>query len=308
MPVDFRNVSLAPLDGFTASAPGCATIGLVGSRDSGISELLKIAGGAVQPTGGDMLAPPKRQYFKSGDLLSPSADVVAIDHALAMEDAVSRIQILAALERLRRLGSTIFIASHELSLLQLICDEIWWLDGGRLLVKADPRDALTQYREHVATKIREWGQTVPQRLEPPYRYGNEKAEVVSVETLDKDGNATIVWKSREAVNVRATVRFHEAVANPVLGMMIRTRIGVEVYGTNTELEALKLGPRGPGDMVRVSFSFACHLCPGAYTITIASHDPDGTPHDWLDDAVAINVVGDRYTAGVADLRATVVLE
>jgi hypothetical protein len=41
---------------------------------------------------------------------------------------------------------------------------------------------------------------------------------------------------------------------------------------------------------------------------VASHDPDGTAHDWLDDAIAITVTDERYTAGVANLHAKVTAE
>jgi lipopolysaccharide transport system ATP-binding protein len=95
------------------------------------------------------------------------------------------------------------------------------------------------------------------------------------------------------------------VEDPVVGIMIRTRVGFEVYGTNTELEGVKLGPVVAGDTRTVTFSFSCNLCPREYTITAASHDPDGVWHDWLEDAVAFSVVAPRYTAGVADLRARV---
>ena len=59
------------------------------------------------------------------------------------------------------------------------------------------------------------------------------------------------------------MRFHEAVADPVIGIMIRTRIGLNVYGTNTELERLKLGPRAAGDTIAVTFAFRCELCPAS---------------------------------------------
>ena len=118
----------------------------------------------------------------------------------------------------------------------------------------------------------------------------------------------MVWKSGEAVAIRVRVRFHAAVSDPVVGIMIRTRIGMEVYGTNTELEHVKLGPVGAGEVRTVRFAFGCWLCPNDYTITAASHDPDGVWHDWLEDAVAIQVVDDRYTAGVANLRAQVTAE
>jgi lipopolysaccharide transport system ATP-binding protein len=107
------------------------------------------------------------------------------------------------------------------------------------------------------------------------------------------------------VKVRATIRYHEPVDHPVVGLLIRTQIGFEVYGTNTELEGVNIGPRKAGETVSVEFSFLCDLCPHAYTLTLASHDPDGTAHDWLDDAIAVTVTDDRATAGVANLRAKI---
>src|SRR6202022_1798458 len=64
------------------------------------------------------------------------------------------------------------------------------------------------------------------------------------------------------------------VEDPVIGVTIRTRVGLEVYGTNTELEKVKTGARAAGDRLRVDFQFPCELCPGEYTLTAASHDPD----------------------------------
>ena len=110
------------------------------------------------------------------------------------------------------------------------------------------------------------------------------------------------------VSVRTEVRYHDAVEDPVLGMLIRTQIGFEVYGTNTELERVKIGPRKAGETAVVTFSFLCDLCPNAYTLTLASHDPDGTAHDWLDDALAITVIDERATVGVANLRAKVTVD
>jgi len=103
------------------------------------------------------------------------------------------------------------------------------------------------------------------------------------------------------------VRFKQEVSNPVIGIMIRSRVGIEVYGTNTELEKVALGKRAAGETVRITFRFNCDLCPQEYTLTAASHDPDGTRHDWLEDAVLISVADSRYTAGVANLRAQVTL-
>jgi lipopolysaccharide transport system ATP-binding protein len=309
MSIEFRNVTAAPLAGFTALAPDGAIIGVIGEKNSGVTELLKLAGGVLQPEQGEIIAGPARRFVALGDALNLApAAVLALDQVLAIQDAVVRARTLTGLDRLRRDGATVLLASHEERLLESLCDEVWWLEAGQLAAKGDPRETLVRYRRSVADKVRSWGETISPRLSPSFRRGDGRAEVISIETLGSKGEPTIVWKSGEMVSVRATVRFHEAVSDPVLGLLIRTQIGFEVYGTNTELERLKIGPRATGETVTVSFSFLCDLCPHAYTLTLASHDPDGTAHDWLDDAIAFTVTDERPTAGVANLRAKVVIE
>lgn len=309
MSIDFRNVVLPPLQDFSASAPSGAIIGVIGEKGSGVTELLQLAGGAAAPVSGEVRAAAQRRFVTLGDALNLApAAVIALDQALATQDAVVRARTLSGLDRLRRAGTTILLSSHEYHLLETLCDEVWWLHGGQLASKGDPRAALSAYRRHVADTVRAWGETIPARLTPSYRRGDGRAEILSIETTGANGQPTIVWKSGEMASVRATVRFHEAVNAPVLGLMIRTQIGFEVYGTNTGLEGVTLGPRKAGETVTVTFSFLCDLCPNAYTLTMASHDPDGTAHDWLEDALAVTVADERYTAGVANLRAKVTVE
>lgn len=309
MSLEFRNAVLAPLNGISVVAPPGVIIGVIGEKGSGVAELLKLAGGAVQPHGGEVVAGPERRYVALGESLNLApAAVIALDHALATQDAVVRARTLTGLDRMRRGGATVLLASHEDSLLELLCDEVWWLDGGRIAAKGDPKETLAKYRRHVAERVRAWGETIPARLAPAFRHGDGRAELLSIETFGPDNKPTIVWKSGDMATVRATVQYNAAVDNPVLGLMIRTQVGFEVYGTNTELEGIKLGPRAVGDSVTVVFSFLCDLCPRAYTLTMASHDPDGTVHDWLDDAIAVTVTDDRSTAGVANLRAKVTVE
>jgi lipopolysaccharide transport system ATP-binding protein len=235
-------------------------------------------------------------------------EVLVLDHALAQHDALVRARTFAGLERMRRNGTTILIASHEEPLLAQLCDEIWWMHQGRIYAKGDPRDTLERYRRHISEQVRAWGGKVAPRLAPSGRRGDGRAEILSLETLGADGKPTIVWKSGEEVAARISVQFHQAVEKPVLGILIRTRIGFEVYGTNTDLEKVELGPCAPGDLLQVTFAFRCDLCPNDYTLTAASHDPDGETHDWIDDAISFSVTDARPTAGVANLRATVSVE
>jgi len=262
-----------------ALPPGAVT-GLIGDSNSGIGEALQAC------------APP----------------VVAISYEFDLQDAATRMLADGQLEKLRRAGSAVLLASHDAALLHRVSDEVWWIDAGVVRQKGDPGEVLRAYAIHTAKRVRAEGDAAgAAQLTPTLRRGDGRAELLRIETLGAGGQPTSAWQSGEEVAIRVVVRFHAAVADPVVGIMIRTRIGMEVFGTNTELERVTLGPCADGDERTVTFRFACALCPNYYTLTAASHDPDGVWHDWAEDAVAFTVSDSRYTAGVANLRATVTL-
>lgn len=249
-------------------------IGLIGDSGSGVSELLHKAVGAIP-----------------------------FDYSLDCADALTRLRAESELERHRREGATVLLASHHPALLTALADEVWWIQDGEIAFRGHPADTIRRYSRHVTENLRA---SIPAAsLNPSLRRGDGRAEILDLTTLDGSGKPTSIWASGEQAIVRVRVRFASAVEDPVAGIMIRTRIGFEVYGTNTELENVRLGPCAPGDLRTVDFAFSCDLCPQYYTITAASHDPDGVWHDWMEDAVSITVTDGRYTAGVANLRAKV---
>ena len=308
MALVFRRVSLAPLREFEAAAPDGAMIGVVGEDGAGKSALLRLAAGLEQPAGGTVEASgPVRYLAPDAALELGDAREILIDHTFARHDAAVRARAAMALEGLCRAGATALIVSHEEELLLRLADEIWWLDQGRLAGRGDPAEILAGYRRHIAARVRAFGENATTPLAPRMRRGDGRAEVVGIELIGEEGRQTAVWRSGELAVVGVRVRFREAVADPVIGIMIRTRGGLNVYGTNTELERLKLGPCRADETIEVQFAFRCELCPQEYTLTVASHDPDGVWHDWLEDAAGFAVTDTRYTAGVANLRATVTL-
>ncbi len=220
---------------------------------------------------------------------------------------LERAQAALQLEQFRRAGGTALLFSHDEELLDRLCDELWWVSGTRIRERGAPPVVLSAYRAHVAEELRRAGEGIAVPVSPSMRRGDGRAAVRSVELLSETGQPTAVWRSGEAVTVRVSVQFAQQVSDPVIGILIRTRIGLNVYGTNTELENLHFGPAPAHQAVQIAFCFACNLCPGEYTLTVASHDPDGAWHDWLEDAVAFSVTDARYTAGVANLRAEVKL-
>jgi lipopolysaccharide transport system ATP-binding protein len=252
-------------------------IGCIGANDSGIRDLFS------------RVSPP----------------VILMEYTLDSMDLLQRLQAESEIESARRNGNTILLASNDRALLRSLADEVWWIADGTVREKANPDEVLRNYERDVSEQYRAFAAGAPAKIAPSMRRGDGRAKIVALETLDANGIATNVWRSGEPVRIRVSVRFDAAVEDPVVGIMIRTRIGMEVFGTNTELEAVRLGPCAAGESRVVVFAFDCNLCAQAYTLTAASHDPNGVWHDWLEDAVAFTVTDTRYTAGVANLRAKV---
>jgi energy-coupling factor transporter ATP-binding protein EcfA2 len=308
MALELVRVTAGPLQNFSISAPDGVAIGIIGENGSGKSRLLRLAAGEEEPTSGKVQrSGPARLLGPDAALDFPRVAVLLLDGTFARHDALLREQAAMRIESLRRQGTTILLVSHEEELVRRLCDEVWWLCQGRLAGRGDPIEILPAYRRHIAARFRAWGENAGMAVAPLWRCGDGRAEILGIETLSQAGRPTGVWRSGELAVVRVRIRFRDPVAEPVIGIMIRARGGLNVYGTNTELEHLKVGPCAAGDSRELTFAFRCDLCPENYTLTVASHDPAGVWHDWLEDAVSFAVTDDRYTAGVANLRATVTL-
>jgi len=257
---------------FSASAPVGGVIGLIGHGASGIAKFLA--------------APPE-------------GSVVCLN--LAALDLPSRLEWLITAGHPREGAPTCFVGSSDPEMLRNVADEIWWVDGGQVIQRGDPGELIAAYTAAAVALVR--SRKSPTTLHPSLRRGDGRAEILTVEALDGGGRPATLLQSGAPAALRVAVRYNAAVADPVIGIMIRTRIGMEVYGTNTELEKLQLGPVAAGETRTVTFRFVCALCPQSYTVTAASHDPDGTWHEWMEDAISFTVADTRYTAGVANLRA-----
>jgi len=108
-----------------------------------------------------------------------------------------------------------------------------------------PGSVLDAYRRHVAGNTSGVGETVSTPLSPRLRRGDGRAHIIAGELRGESARLRRFWRSGEQVTVQVTVQFEQPVSDPVVGILIRTRVGLNVYGTNTELEGLKLGPRQP---------------------------------------------------------------
>jgi lipopolysaccharide transport system ATP-binding protein len=234
-------------------------------------------------------------------------EILVVDEALAVGDAVFANRCVRKFEELKQRKVTVLFVSHDLGLVKQLSDRAIFLLNGRIAAEGEPRDVINRYIGMVLGRgdtaaIRRNGESRPAAS---HRHGDGASEILSVQILNGREEPLVSMASGEPVTVRVRCRFQQPTSEPMVGILIRTRIGMDVYGTNTQIEQTNLGKFQPGDQLQVDFSFECWLTPQQYTLTVATQNPDGSSHDWLDDVVAFDVVDTRSAAGVSNLRAKV---
>lgn len=260
---------------------------------------------------GDFIARPVKEYSSGmyvrlafATAIHVDPEILVVDEALAVGDAVFANRCVRKFEELRERKITVLFVSHDLGLVKQLSDRAVLLLNGRIEAQGSPSDVINRYIGVVLEK-QQARQEKEQSFSASYRHGDGSSEILGVELLNASGDPITSASSGEPVTVRVRSRFHQPKSDPMVGILIRTRIGMDVYGTNTRIEKVHLGSYRAGAEIEVDFRFECWLTPQQYTLTVATQNPDGTSHDWLDDVIAFDVVDSRAAAGVANLRAKV---
>jgi ABC-type Fe3+/spermidine/putrescine transport system ATPase subunit len=230
-----------------------------------------------------------------------------VDEALAVGDAIFANRCIRKFEELKEKGVTILFVSHDLGLVKQLSHRAVFLLNGKIEAIGSPKDVIDRYIGMVLERQksdREKSQR-SSSLRSSFRHGDGSSEVLDVQLLDEEGRSSLVFLSGQMVEIRIRTRYHRRTAKPMVGVLIRTRIGIDVYGTNTTVDKFDTGTVEPGQEVEITFRFRCNLTPQQYTLTVATQNPDGSSHDWLDDVLAFDVVSERQAAGLVDLRAQI---
>lgn len=260
---------------------------------------------------GEFLERPVKEYSSGmyvrlafATAIHVEPEILVVDEALAVGDAVFANRCVRKFDELRERKITVLFVSHDLGLVKQLSHRAILLVGGRIHAQGEPNQVINQYIGLVLEKQR--AETAPRgKLAAGFRHGDLTSEVLEVELLGESGEPVHAVSSGEGLRVRVRCVFHEAKADPMVGILIRNRIGMDVYGTNTRVEQVSLGEFEAGDELELEFRFDCWLAPHQYTVTVATQNADGTSHDWLDDVLAFEVVDARQLAGVANLRAQI---
>lgn len=232
-------------------------------------------------------------------------DILLIDEVLAVGDQFFQSKCYEKINQFQRNGKTIVFVSHDLDAVEKICDRVIFLREGSIVDEGISSKVIRSYRAFVAEKDRQY-HDAQATLATADRFGTREAEIVSVELLNSNGEKTSTVCSGDNGVIRARVKFHADVLNPIFGMIIRASDETYLYDTNTLWRAAKTGLFKNDQEVEVDFRQNLSLVGGTYLVTVAVAYPDATRFcDWRTNVLSFHVEDDGRQKGMANLNAVI---
>ena len=231
-------------------------------------------------------------------------EILIVDEALAVGDAIFANRCIKKFEDLKSRGITVMFVSHDLGLVKRLSDRAALMIDGRVAACGTPSEVVNRYIALVLDRE----QQQPKQEQTPagtHRHGDGASRVTEAVLIDARGEVTRSLTPGEPVTIRIRARAHQDLDQPVVGVLIRNRLGIDVFGTNTRIEGVDLGRVAAGETFEVNFTFDCLLTRQDYTLTVATQYREGFSQDWLDDFVSFSVVDARDVAGLANFRTKV---
>ena len=222
-------------------------------------------------------------------------DIMIVDEALSVGDAYFGPKCVRRLREFQRAGCTILFVSHDPVAVKTLCSRALLLDAGRLIQDGSPDVVLDRYNALIARREanRQILQAETEGGRISTRSGTFEARFVDVDVLDGDGRPARAFIVGDRARVRVRVRFASRITAPTVGILIRDRLGNDVFGTNSFHVAPIAETYEPGDEMMVDFAVQLNLGVGTFTLTVAVHS-DATHllnnYDWWDKMIAFQMV------------------
>lgn len=288
---------------------------------------------------GEHLEQPVRTY-SSGMLVrlafavqvQVQPDILIVDEALAVGDALFQKRCFERIERLLSDGVTLMFVSHDQESVRTLTRKALLLKDGRAMACGGSSDVILAYRRQLHEEETAWYGDISRRARAAkaadlrseaLSFGDGGVTVVGVETIDANGAPCAVFHPGERLRLRVRCRSAIDVDHLNVSIRLRSKEGVKVYswGTlNQDMQVLRQQATTPvfwsrsfvpGQEFEVWLECDCALGSNFYEVqACVSHEatPDYQAQrilHWLDEACFFQVVMRRdeyFFGGFVDLR------
>ena len=207
--------------------------------------------------------------------------ILLVDEILAVGDMGFQQKCLNKLREIREQGLTLIFVSHSPDSVKSVCDKAVFLDHGQMIYAGDADVAVDRYlsfmREAMnAEQIKSdeahpWKRPVPrvEQMDATMRYGSGHVQIIKSEVLDEAGQPKRAFLQGDTVTIEATIESTIEADHLCVNLLVRDGTGLDLFGTSTFDEGVKLSSMKPGDRQVARFSFPVMTRVGAYGVTLS---------------------------------------
>ena len=172
-------------------------------------------------------------------------DILIIDEALAVGDLYFQRKSLDRIIYFREMGKTILFVSHVMPVIQRFCDEVIWLDEGKIrsrghankVTKEYDMWSLSRHEKSLGSKISGRPASRSDQRKAEFKilgesWGSGEVRIVKVEMLGADGKPRWHFNMNERdVKIRIHYYAFERIENPIIGINFHRIDGIYIFGT-----------------------------------------------------------------------------
>lgn len=253
------------------------------------------------------------------------ADILLVDEILGVGDLNFQAKCANKIYDMKKQGTTILVVTHDMGTIDRLCDYGIWLDHGEKLDEGEPRYIQNRYLQFMAgeqdtrKKLEEDAQLKLEekadaadgdRIAPEQithlgeHFGTGDMLITAVEVLDEKGVDKRSFQSGEnvriVVNYRTQADVEQLRVN--IGLEIRSKSGVYVYGINTRQDGSEELPVRESGTIEIELQ-KLPLAEGTYTIGVAlGNQEESVSYDHYHELVEIKIFSANESLGVLDLK------
>ena len=220
-------------------------------------------------------------------------EILIVDEALAVGDAYFQSKCMERIRDFKQTGGTLLFVLHDPGAVKTLCDHTYLLHKGKVVDSGKPNEVFNHYNSLLALQSPEYDNEPLAKKKLRKRSGNNKLIFESAKILNQSGENVETFVSGETITIILTVRTNDEVDNPTIGIMIRDRLGNDIFGTNNYLMDCTSGFFGKGETKEIRYSMPLDLGAGNYGLTVALHT-DATHvadnFDWVNNILVFKVI------------------
>jgi lipopolysaccharide transport system ATP-binding protein len=222
-------------------------------------------------------------------------EILIIDEALAVGDAAFQIKCINRIRKFKETGKTLIFVSHDPGAVKTLCNHAYLLDRGHIIDEGLPDKVFDCYNALLGLKgiKNKYKNNSYEKEKLRKRAGNNKLTIEYISMSNEKDINTDTFVSGEKVKVKMQIHANKDVENPTFGILIRDRLGNDIFGINTFIMDVTTGVFKKDKTYEVIYVLPLNLGINIYNLTVAAHTDEAHVnecYDWINQAVVFKVI------------------